>query len=782
MTGWSRYRDRVCTAVVLVLLVSSSIVAADEQAQIDFANGLYARGFNEDAAAEYRAYLKDFPTGAHRLAAWFRLGECEAALGRHDAALEAFDKALEIGASDEEFGHRAGVRKGAALIELGRVDDAVAVLTPLGAAGTSPEVRGPALYYLGKAHFVASRLDDAVATFSQLAGDAALGSYSSLGHYQLGFVYLAKEDLEKAAVAFSEVANAAGAGEALRMESRFRAAEVYDKLGWFDAAVRAYGQLSGDFPGSRYAEQAEHGHAWALYHAGKVVEAIVAARGFIKAYPESGQRAGVEYLLGNCLQHVEKYDDAREVFAALQASYPGSNFAKRAQYKEAWVLYLDGDATGAESKVNAFLVGDDDTGLEGDGAFLLATILYDRGELTEARTMYRRVVEDFPGSEFSSDALFRFGECSSRLGESKEAADAFAEFAKLHGHHTRAPEAMLRAGDAHFELGEYAESIARYGQVIEAGTGAAREEAMYRLAVAQHNQGEFSTSAASFERLVEDFPESGYAAEANVRSGDYWLREGGEPVKAVERFKRALELAPKGELGGRALQGLALARYESKDFDGAAQGFVRLMRDWEELPLNEKTYAWVGQHLFDREEWEPAALAFASLLRHVPDYPNPERVRFKIAECAERSRKIEEAIRLYGGVVAGSPRGGIGLEARYRMAQLHEERGEIETAMMLYEEGAGIGNGEASARSRFRLGELLEGQSKFDDAAKQYLRIAILYFHPELSPESMFRAGRCFEEAGDGVQARKTYEEVVRDYPDSAQAASAQARLAELSG
>ena len=50
---------------------------ADEQAQFDFANGLFARGFNAEAAAEYRGYLQQFPDGAHRPEALYRLGESE---------------------------------------------------------------------------------------------------------------------------------------------------------------------------------------------------------------------------------------------------------------------------------------------------------------------------------------------------------------------------------------------------------------------------------------------------------------------------------------------------------------------------------------------------------------------------------------------------------------------------------------------------------------------------------------------------------------------------------
>ena len=88
---------RAVRTIAVFLLGSLCIAApahADEQAQFDFANGLFARGFNEEAAAEYRNYLQQYPQGAQRPEAFYRLGEAEFALGKHAEALKAFDEFL----------------------------------------------------------------------------------------------------------------------------------------------------------------------------------------------------------------------------------------------------------------------------------------------------------------------------------------------------------------------------------------------------------------------------------------------------------------------------------------------------------------------------------------------------------------------------------------------------------------------------------------------------------------------------------------------------------------
>ncbi len=765
----------------LALAVGDVAFAADEQAMIDFADGLFARGFNEEAADEYRAYLKEFPEGKHRLGALYRLGEAETALGRYEGAIEAFDQAV-AGGPGGEFALRSRLRKGAVLIKLGRQDDAVKVLGPLIGEEAPEGIVGEALYFLGKAHAEAGRAASAVSALSRLVREHASNPFVPMGRYQLAFAYVAQGDLEKAAVEFSEVAGMEGAGDPLRMESHYRAAESYDKLGWFDAAVSAYERLEGDYPDSVYAHRARYGHSWALYEAGNVEAAMAAAEEFAAQYPDSQYRPGTLYLLGNCFQQQERYDNALGTFQELRASFPESEFALRTQYKVAWVHYLKGDRASAKREVDGFLGSAKTTGLEGDALFLQGTLLYEEQAFSEACDVFQRVYASFPSSEFASDAVFKHGDCLKRLGRHMEAAEALGDFADRYPDHSRAIEAHLRAGDAYFALESYSEAVTRYERALAGVSGGpAHEEGLYRLAIAQYNRGKYVESTDVFGKLLESYADGKYAPEANLRTGDYWLREGGDPMKAIPYFESAHVGATDGPYAGHALKGLALARYESKDFDGAAESFLRVMTAWRGVGLNEKTYAWVGQHLFDREDWGKALVAFEALLGHVPDYPNPERVLYKMAECAENAGRSDEAVERYEAVVVAAPASMTALDSKYRMARLYEAGGSMEAALPLYEEGANANNGETAALSRFRLGEIYEKREEYQAAAKHFMRVAILFFHPELSPESLWRAGQCFEKGQDFEQAMKTYAEVLEEYPDSAQASLAQARLDELS-
>lgn len=750
-----------------------------DQAQIDFANGLFHRGFFTEAADEYRTYLKQFPDGAEAATAWYRLGESEYAAQNYQAAFDAFEQLKQKG-GDADLQQRGALSKGEVLYYLKRLDEAATVLEPLSAADKPADVRGRALYYLGKIDNDAGRPDAALEKYNTLIKELPDHPLASFAQYQIAFVRIAQNDLENAAIAFSAVATS-NVDEALRMECRFRAAETYDRIGWFSSAVKEYERLQKEFPDSDYARRAAYGYAWALYHAGKFEEAAVAVDAFVKKNPDAPQVVGMLYLRANCLQQQQKYDEATALYRSIQADHPDTEFAARSRYKLAWVLYLSGKPDEAKQEATAFLQDHKNEKLLGDAAFLLGTIEASEGNYEDAYEEFRLVAEKYPNAEFGPEALYKAGECLAQLGRTEEAGNVFKNFAAKYPEHALASEAILRTGDADFAQASFDEAVAKYKQILESPADPnVMENTLYRLAITYHNMKDYKDSAETFQKIVAQFPKSLYVAEAQLRTGDYYLKDAKDPLKSIEYFEAARVADPKGSFGGRALKGLALARYETKDYDAAADLFLQLLADFPTITLNEETYAWAGQHFFDQKKWDEATKAFDALLRANPEYPNPERVRFNIAECSESAGKTEEAISLYKAVVDTAPASTLAITAAYRMGQLYEKLGKADEAFAMYEQAANANNGDAAARARYRLGELYEKKGEFESAAKSYMRIAILFLHEELSPPSLWHAGQCFEKAEKPDQARKTYQELVDDYPENKFAAQAKERLGAL--
>jgi len=187
-----------------------------------------------------------------------------------------------------------------------------------------------------------------------------------------------------------------------------------------------------------------------------------------------------------------------------------------------------------------------------------------------------------------------------------------------------------------------------------------------------------------------------------------------------------------------------------------------------------------ANELFNAKKYDEATTVLQALLQAMPDYASPNRVRFKIAECRELAGKTEEALQLYQGIVAQAPQSTEAVESYFRMGKLLEAMNQMDKAFEMYQQAANTNTGDTAAQARFRIGEIQEAKGEFDAAARSYMRVAILFLHEELSPESLWRAGQCYEKANALEQAKKAYTETVEEFPESEQAAKARERLAAL--
>lgn len=766
--------------LIALCCLCSNLYAADAhpaeentkaQAQLDFADGLFQRGFFKEAREEYQKFLAHYETHAAAPLAWLRLAESAYALGEYAQALESVRKAAAMELPQDKR-YRAAMLEGECLYFTKQYDAAVSVLKGLTEGEAAAVMQARPWYFLGKAYFELGKYSDAEASLRHLLEAYTQSPEAPYAGYLLALVYAAMGNKEKAATAFSSLASSVDDPE-LKAEARYRAAEIYLSLGWYEAAAKAYEDLRKSFPASEYARTSTVNYAYALYQLQRPEEALAALDAFLKGDPEAGRRVDALYLRGNLLQQMKRYDEALAVYREVQAHEDQKEFAIRAEYKIVQTLYQRGASAEAKSAATAFLQAHPEGPYAGEVAFLLGLILGAEGNYEDALQQFRRVAEKYGDGPLGGDTYFKIAECTEMLGLRAQAAKAYDEFIARFPDHRLKAEALVRAGDNYFDSGDYPQAVARYAQVFDLGGTIPNEETVrYRYAVALLNNKQWTEAVAALERFTQSFPQSSYVVEALYRLGDLYLREIQDPVKAIECFQKVVEREPKGPWGGRALRGLALARYERKDFEQAAQLFLEIVREWPDIPLTEEIYAWAGQWFFDHEQWESAGIILSALLTAVPTYPNPERVLYKIGEAYQRAGKTAKALEVLGKLVQTAPSSGIAVEAQYLMGQIYEAQGDREHAFAAYQAAADANSGEAAARAQFRLAELHEQEGEWDQAARSFMRVAILFLHPELSPEALLRASRAYEKMGNVEQAQRAREELLKDFPDSPQAKS----------
>ncbi len=151
----------------------------------------------------------------------------------------------------------------------------------------------------------------------------------------------------------------------------------------------------------------------------------------------------------------------------------------------------------------------------------------------------------------------------------------------------------------------------------------------------------------------------------------------------------------------------------------------------------------LGETLSDLQRWARAEEVFAEHLTRFGDDARAYQARFGAGWAKEHQERYDDAI------------------ADYRMV--------VDTA-----------GGPTAARAQFQIGECFFAQEKLEDAARELLRVDLLYAYPEWSAAALCEAGRCFEQLARPRDARAQYDRVIAEYPDSDWAVIARERVAQL--
>lgn len=252
-------------------------------------------------------------------------------------------------------------------------------------------------------------------------------------------------------------------------------------------------------------------------------------------------------------------------------------------------------------------------------AWLYAAELHrDLGRQSEQRVSLRRAIELAPYSDAGRDAArilagFPRATAAERLlagrtllrnGEPARGIAVLRTYLELEDDISARAQVRYEIGSALFSLGSYRTAIRDLQRVPVRHARAA--DARFLIGRAQYRDGKESAGAATFRRVINEYPGSRAATRALYFLGDL-AQDNGRHEDAVRYFKQA---AARGEYGGSEV-GLAAMRlgtlqYRQKNFDAALKTF-------ESRPRGEQTTFWLAQTLKAQGKNEEARALLAKV-------------------------------------------------------------------------------------------------------------------------------------------------------------------------
>ncbi len=567
--------------------------------------GLQQRGLQEEAAAQFAAFLQQNPR--HRLAAEaaYRRGVCLIGLEQRGPAIASLQLALRTGGADFALRHEGRYRLAIAQKEEQQVREAAEVLgAMLGDLPADHYLAAAAHYALGECRRDlkddAAALQSFAAAAQRATGDAQTFAFPA--HYQAGFAQLRLGHAGDAAVAFA-AAVAATADAAAQHECRFLAGDAALRAGDLDRAqqwLEAAQKGPGDF-----VDDSELALGFVAVARNDAAGALQRFQQFVQQRTDSPLRPRAQLEVGRLAYQLQDYPTAE------QALLPLREHADAAVQKPAReLLGLCALATGrGEAAIEPLRQA-----LQNAPAveqprlsFALAEALADAGKYEEALAPYAAAARsDEPG--LRGDALY--GACFAlhQLGRYDQSNAQAAQLRKELPKHRLVPLATFAQGENLFAQKQYEPAQQQYAAVA-AGTEP-RPKADFKLAWCRYLLGDKVDAGKRFTAIAkqQDHPH----AEESLSMAALSLLEANDAEHALAaadayrgRFPQGLFLDRTERVAARVLRGRG-------DLAGAAQRLAAAGKAAKDGAADQLEQ---GEVQFQRGDFAAAAAIYAPLTK-----------------------------------------------------------------------------------------------------------------------------------------------------------------------
>ncbi len=587
-----------------------------------------------EAETAFTDYLKRYPKGENASRAYLGVGRACIDQGTPEKKEHAIE-ALKLAALDPRFRSEAGLWLGQTYVDLGRLDEALAVFrTLMGSDIRSPSQTTAAVEVIslladtGKLEDLIAYLDrlinqagvrDALAWYANqviVRGDnlvgqkkyeAALAIYRSVPpRSEIVEIQTAALESQKKDIVLLE--NRVKAEETLGLEKRSNASEI---LGSLKPAV----------------EEAEKALA-AINEKAELDPALLMRR-------------------GRCLFYLHREEEALVCFRTIRNKYGSSADAQSAAFAEIFIFSQLKDIAQLQALCDAYLRKYPDAENAEQVATLAGEVLVQSGKWAEIGKFYNNLESKFPKSDNIDKFVFYQGVAIFQDGNFKDSTPIFERVLKNYPNSDRFEMTMYYLAMSKFLSDDYKGTIGAIKEYLtKFPEGHFVGDLRYRLAFIDSNDPEDQTN-----KIIRDLttflarhPKDSAAGSMYCLLGDTYKKKTSDKADELAKFKRLAIDAYKNavwlpdnidDVIQYGLDEATKLMQEEKDWAGISEIHTRFLKEKPTHPLALLSAGWIAKMKVREGKPEEAAQIFADALKASIGNPANEAVESLIDELVK---------------------------------------------------------------------------------------------------------------------------------------------------
>src|SRR5216117_2283410 len=745
---------------------------AAAQRQLDYANGLFTRKLYDLAAPEYQKYLDDYSGRPGRANAYFSLGECYRNLNRVSSARTNYQKVLND-YGDSEFAGAAAY----ALAEMAFAEKDYGAALPLfhraAAKSKEPAVTLSAHYFEARCLEVIGRKEEAADIYAQVAESGNPNPYREDARVTAASIFAGRGRKSDALRQYEALANESQK-PALKAESAVRGGMIALELvqadkGKSDKAMAdratALLQKGRTLPeAGKFRPIAQVGLRRLQYQTGEYAQLLADYKRELEKLPEAAQ-AEVLLLAANSERQLGHSKEADALYRQIITKYPDREEAKDAAYQRLINVY-NTDTSALSAAVDEFLATNPTSERADQAKLLKAEALYKQQNYNDAASIYGELRGSQLSTRLRAEAGYKLGLCHLQMKNVPGVIEAFTYYVQTFPDSPEVPAALSQRAVAYEQSKNYTAALADLSTVLTKYPKAREREATLQLkALILGQQENTKGMVETFRQLLREFPKSSVAGQAHYYIGKAAF-EAKDYKTALTALNTARQLNKKQYYNLASLR-IILCQFYLKDRPALTKEVNNFMAASPNVNVPPEVLDWLGIEYYNDKNYEDVEKYLSALSK----IDNPCSVKpdflFYLGDAATKLKNVAEADDAFSKYLqtakdpAGKAKVLLALGAVKISAHKPDDAQKIaEEIMALQPEG------RVNAEARLLAGEVQLERGNFDDAAKAFKGVALLYDDPAITPRALDKAAVAFRQAGNTEEADRLSRELRERYPN----------------
>ena len=630
-------------------------------------------------------------------------------------------------------------------------------------------------------------------------------------------------------------------GDALADNLPVAIGSMYLSLNNPNEAIRYFNESLAIYPNDRFTGLSVVQKASAETRLGNLADALKTFQDFLTQNPPPEIAAIAQAGVAGIYKDTRKWDDAIAAYNGLKTKYAGTLQAVEADYWIGICTQQKGDNAAAASILDTFAKANPKNALAPLALYAKGGALIALGKKEDGIATLATVAEQYPESQPAPFTYFMRaqmraseGKPDDVIGLMRQFIDKYPKDDKVYFAYESIAQTAINAGKADAGLATYREFVEKYPESPQAGDAMfkiaelqrAKADALGRYsALSEQERSQWNTlldgSVATSEETIKKYPDSASLSltlQTLLQSQRMLLGAELKNAPEVEQYFRSLADSASSP-NAKSKIFFTLAIYVSEQ-DKARALTIMTEAYKPEIVYSPQDMDFYGLALIGQKKFDEATAIFEKLAK---DYPVPANVTpnqasqlvqeaqaialFGRARVAQEKGQTSEAGKLFQELKAFYPWSPKLLEADYGIAQSLKEQGKLDDAINLLTGliRAPTATAELRANGMLLGGSIMAEKAKATTDQKQkdeYLGAAIDYFIkiaqfysgvPTAAAEGLWMGGQLLEQQANGSgdtkfktqqlgKAKASYQQLLKDYPNSEFASKAQERLTTLGG